>query len=228
MKQRIAVVAALVVAIHVAALAVAFTMRESVPLRPIESHTITAELISPAPVPALATIQSPPTPPLPKPVPVQTVKPKAQPRPTPKPKVNSWAAPLPVGQAPSQHDIATPEPSPPAPAAPSPVTPAASAVGKPTLALSAPKNVSHLDCSIVQPDYPALSRRRSETGTAMVRFVVGLTGEIENIELKKSSGYDRLDQAALDAMHSSSCKPYLEHGEPIRAAYTQPFNFSLD
>ncbi|MEM5385450.1 energy transducer TonB [Paraburkholderia phymatum] len=229
-NPRIVTVTGIVIGLHVVALAVAFTMREAPPFQPIESRTITAELISPAPVAAPAAIQSIPTPPPPKPTPVQKVRPKVQPHPTPKPAPD----PLPVAQAPSQHEIAAPaEPAPPpspTPAAPAPATqaaPAAPAVGKPTMALSAPKNVSHLDCSIVQPDYPALSRRRGETGTAMIHFVVGLTGKIENIELKKSSGYDRLDQAALDAMHSSSCKPYLENGEPVRAAYTQPFAFSL-
>ncbi|MEM5437417.1 TonB family protein [Paraburkholderia diazotrophica] len=227
-NPRIVTVTGIVIGLHVVALAVAFTMREATPLKPIESRTITAELISPAPVAAPAAIQSIPTPPTPKPTPVQKVKPKVQPHATPKPTPE----PLPVAQAPSQHEIAAPaEPAPPAPPAPgapaTPTAPAAPAVGKPTMALSAPKNVSHLDCSIVQPDYPALSRRRGETGTAMIHFVVGLTGKIENIELKKSSGYDRLDQAALDAMHSSSCKPYLENGEPVRAAYTQPFAFSL-
>lgn len=94
--------------------------------------------------------------------------------------------------------------------------------------ISAPKNVSHLDCNIAKPDYPAISRRRGESGTAYVRFVVGLTGKLENIELKKSSGYDRLDDAALDAVRASTCKPYLENGAPIRAAYTQPYQFGLN
>jgi protein TonB len=226
-KRRIAAVAALVVAFHVVALAIAFTMREDVPVRPIETRTITAELIRPAPVTLPAAIQSAATSLPPKPVPAQKVKPNVQTRPTPKPVLT----PLPVAQASPPRPIAAPEPAPPAPpaaAAPAPQEPGTPAAGKPTIALSAPKNVSYLDCSIVQPDYPALSRRHGEMGTAMVRFVVGLTGKIESIELKRSSGYDRLDQAALDAMHSSSCKPYLENGEPIRAAYTQPFNFSLN
>ncbi|TCG03119.1 energy transducer TonB [Paraburkholderia steynii] len=224
-RRRVAVVAAFVAAIHAFAFAVGFTMRESVPLRPIESRTITARLISPAPVAAPSAIQSTPTSPPPKPTPVQKVRAKALLRPTPKPR----PAPLPITQA--QHEISTPghAPSvPPAPAAPALEEPHAPVAGAPTMVLSAPKDVSHLDCSIVQPDYPALSRRHGETGRALVRFVVGLTGKIESIELKKSSGYDRLDQAALDAMHASSCKPYLENGEPIRATYTQPFNFSLN
>jgi protein TonB len=203
------------------------TRNESVP-RALESRTITAELLNPAPVAAPVAIQSAPTPP--KPVrPVPQTKPKVQPRPTPKPA----PTPLPEAAAPSQHEIATPEPAPPAPpapapapAAPAPAT-AAPAVGKPTMALSAPKSVAHLDCSIVTPDYPALSKRRGETGTAYVRFVVGLTGRIESIELKKSSGYNRLDDAAVAAMHDSACKPYVENGEPVRATYTQPFTFGL-
>jgi protein TonB len=123
--------------------------------------------------------------------------------------------------APSTLAAAAPELAP-APSSPPP------AIGRPTLALGAPKDVSHLDCNIAAPEYPALSRRRNETGTAVVRFVVGLTGRIENIELKKTSGSSRLDDAALDAMRASACKPYKENGEPVRAAYSQPFVFSLD
>ena len=180
---------------------------------------------APQPVAAPVAIQSTPTPPTPVP-----------PKPTPKPKVQPHVKPTP---APTPRPVQTDAPSPlaaaapePAPAPPSPppaaAAPAAPAIGRPTLALSAPKDVSHLDCNIAAPEYPALSRRRNETGTAVVRFVVGLTGRIENIELKKTSGSSRLDDAALDAMRTSACKPYKENGEPVRAAYSQPFVFSLD
>jgi periplasmic protein TonB len=223
-NRRVVTASAIVVALHAALIGVALMKREPVTPLALQSQTITAELIKPAPVAAPAAIQSTPTPPPPKPVPhVTREKPKVQPKPKP--------TPLPVAEAPSQHTIDTPAPAaptPPAPAAPAPAQQAAApADAKPVMALSAPKNVSHLDCRIVQPDYPTLSRRRAETGTAYVHFVVGLTGKIENIELKKSSGYSRLDDAAVDAMRQSSCKPYLENGEPVRAAYTQPFDFSL-
>ena len=224
MNRRVVTAAAIVVALHAALIAFMLTTRDIAAPVAIESHTITAELLQPEPVAAPAAIQSTPTP-LPKPVPqVVREKPKVQPKPRPTP------TPLPVAQAPSQHQIETPAPTPPAAPAPAPAdaAPAAAAApGRPTMALNAPKNVSHLDCRVTQPDYPMLSRRRGESGTAYVRFVVGLAGQIENIELKKSSGYDRLDDAALAAMRESSCKPYLENGEPVRAAYTQPFAFSL-
>ena len=236
MNLRVVSAAGAVVAIHVALLAVVLATRNEPVPRALESRTITAELLSPAPVAAPVAIKSTPTPPKPVP-PVPQAKPKVQPRPTPKPA----PTPLPEAAAPSQHEIAAPEPPPPAPPAPAPAAlapataapataapaTAAPAVGKPTMAQSAPKSVAHLDCSIVTPDYPALSKRRGETGTAYVRFVVGLTGTIESIELKKSSGYNRLDDAAVAAMHDSACKPYVENGEPVRATYTQPFTFGL-
>ncbi|WP_133663864.1 energy transducer TonB [Paraburkholderia sp. BL10I2N1] len=226
MNLRVASATGAVVAIHVALVAVVLATRNEPVPRALESRTITAELLSPTPVAAPVAIQSAPTPPKPVP-PVPQTKPKGQPRPTPKPA----PTPLPEGATPSQHEIATPEPAPPAPPAPALASPApataAPAVGKPTMALSAPKSVAHLDCSIVAPDYPALSKRRGETGTAYVRFVVGLTGKIESIELKKSSGYNRLDDAAVAAMHDSACKPYVENGEPVRVTYTQPFTFGL-
>jgi len=227
-QRRVVTAGAIVVALHATLIAVVLTQRNAVTPVALESRTITAELLQPEPVAAPAAIQSTPTPPPPKPVPhVSREKPRIQPKPKPK------HTPLPVTDAPSQHVAEAPaEPAPPAPAptppAPTPAPQAAApAQGKPTMALSAPKNVSHLDCNIVQPDYPMLSKRRGETGVAYVHFVVGLTGKLENIELKKSSGYSRLDDAALSAMRNSSCKPYMEDGQPVRAAYTQPFDFSL-
>jgi periplasmic protein TonB len=216
---------AAVAAIHIALLAVILCVRNEPPVRPLESRTMTAELLSPAPVAAPVALQSiAPPPPKPTP-PVPHVKPKVQPRPTPKPVV----APLPVAAAPSTTAPAPAETAPPAPPAPAipPAGAAAPAIGRPTMEIDAPKNVSHLDCNIAKPNYPVISKRRGESGTAYVHFVVGLSGNLENISLQKSSGYDRLDQAALDAVKESSCKPYLENGVPVRAAYTQPYVFGL-
>jgi protein TonB len=96
------------------------------------------------------------------------------------------------------------------------------------MSITAPKDASHLNCSIVEPTYPAMSRRRGETGRAIVQFILSASGRIENVELKKSSGYERLDQAALDAIRSSSCKPYVVDGEATRVPAVQPFDFSLN
>ncbi len=216
MNSRAVVATAIVAALHAALLIVVLTARREPVARPPELQSITAELLPP-PVATPAAIQSPARP-LPTP-PVPHVKPKVQPRPTP--------TPMPQAAAPSPTQITTPEPTPApvAPAAPpAPAVPAA----RPTIAMSAPKNVAHLDCDIVKPNYPPLSTRRGETGVAYVKFVVGLTGKVQNIELTKSSGYSRLDDAALEAMHATTCRPYIENGEPILATRTQPFEFGLN
>jgi protein TonB len=229
-NPRVIAAGVAVVGIHVGLLAIALTMRNEPSPRPVESKTITAELISaapPQPVAAPAAIQSTPVPPPPEPVPP---KPTPKLKPTVQPRVKAAPTPLPETTAPSTIAAAAPEatPSPPAPPAPAAPPAAAPAIGRPTMSLNAPKDVAHLECNIAMPEYPALSRRRGESGTAVVKFVVGLTGKIENIELKKSSGSSRLDDAALDAMRSSACKPYKENGEAIRAAYSQPFVFGLN
>lgn len=231
MNRRVVTAAALVVALHVALIGMLLSKRDVKAPVAIESRTITAELLQPAPLAAPAALQSTPAPSPPRPVThVVREKPKTQPKiqPTPKPTPAPLPAPAPSQQAESPAPAAAaPAPAAPAPAVQAAASAATSAQGKPTLALAAPKNVSHLDCRITSPDYPLLSKRRGETGTAYVRFVVGLAGKIEDIELKKSSGYARLDDAALAAMRDSSCKPYLENGAPVRAAYTQPFAFTL-
>lgn len=219
MNSRALTATAVVAAVHVALLAVILTLRHE-PLQPvIEAKVMTAQLLAPAPVAAPVAVQSI-APPPPKPTPPVHIKTKVQPKPTPAP------TPLPVTSTPTP--VAAPEPTP-APAAPAaPAAQAAPAIGRPTMDITVPKNVSHIECTMITPDYPALSKRRGETGTAYVTFVIGPTGKVESISLKKSSGFSRLDDAAIAAAHASSCKPYLENGQAIRATATQPYNFNLN
>ncbi|MGF6664966.1 protein TonB [Paraburkholderia atlantica] len=226
-NSRALTATAVVAAVHVALLAVIMTLRHEPVQVALESRVMTAELLPPAPVAAPVALQSI-APPPPQPTPPVHTKPNVQPKPAPTPKPTPTPTPLPQADAPSPTPVAAPDPTPPAPTAPAtPPAAAAPAIGKPTMEVSAPKNVSHVECNIGQPDYPTLSKRRHETGTASVRFVIGLSGKLENIELAKSSGFSRLDDAAVAAVHASACKPYLENGQPIRAAFTQPFNFGL-
>ncbi|MFL9965365.1 energy transducer TonB [Paraburkholderia sediminicola] len=223
-NSRVMTATAVVAALHVAALAVIMTLRHEPVQATLESHVMTAQLLPPAPLAAPVALQS--IAPPPKPTPPVHTKPKVQPKPTPVPKPTP--APLPQAAAPSPTPVAAPDPTPPAAAAPAaPPAAAAPAIGRETMEISAPKNVSHVECNIAKPDYPSLSRRRGETGTAYVKFVVSLSGKLERIELKKSSGFSRLDDAALAAVRASACKPYLENGQPVRAAYAQPFDFNL-
>ncbi len=50
------------------------------------------------------------------------------------------------------------------------------------------------------PLYPRMSKRLGEQGVVIVRVLIGVNGLAEKAEIYKSSGYARLDQAALDAV----------------------------
>jgi periplasmic protein TonB len=221
MNPRIVTATVAVLAGHALLLTGALLMRNTVPERPLESKAITAQLLSSTPVAQPVGVQSAPTP---KPKP----EPKPQPKPTPKPVVKQAPTPLPVTHEPSPNAVAAPEPAPPAPPAPAapPAAPAA-APARPTMEIAAPKGGASLSCQIVKANYPALSKRRGETGVAKVRFIVGVTGRIESAQIAQSSGFPRLDDAALEAVRASQCQPYLQDGQPMRAAYTQPYDFSL-
>ncbi|AJY30961.1 hypothetical protein BTM_4801 [Burkholderia thailandensis 34] len=225
MNPRVVTAAVAVLAGHALLLAGALLMRNDVPHRPLESKTITAQLLS-APVAQPVGIRSAPAPTPPKPVP------KVKPAPAPRPVAKPSPTPLPVVHEPAPNAITAPEPAPPAPAAPAETSvkaaaPAGAPTSRPTMEIVAPKEGAHLTCQIARAAYPSMSKRRGETGVVKVRFVVGLTGKIESAQVVQSSGFPRLDDAALDAIRSSPCQPYLQNGQPMRAAYTQPYDFTL-
>ncbi|WP_246217153.1 energy transducer TonB [Paraburkholderia panacisoli] len=228
--RRAVIVLGAVIGAHVVLLALMMVSRDRTVERPVETRTVTAVLLSPEPepqipaTPAAPAAVAPPTPPAARPA--VRVKPSPQPRPHVPRNVATPAPEAPAQKAaPPAATQAAPAPAIPLPAAPTPAS--APSAERATPASTAPKNVAHVDCTIPKPDYPEISKRRSESGTAVVRFVVGLGGGIETVQLQKSSGYDRLDEAALAAVHASVCRPYSENGTVVRAAYSQSFVFGL-
>ncbi len=77
------------------------------------------------------------------------------------------------------------------------------------------------------PAYPPISRRMGEEGKLMLRVELDEAGQVDNAEIINSSGYARLDDAAMAAVQSWQCKPPLRDGQPARAIALQPFNFVL-
>lgn len=226
--RRIIMVAALVLAAHVGLLVFIFIASQREPInKPIESQTIIAELISEKPTPVATPVA------LRSSAALKPVSPKPHYRRLPVEQhtrpVKSTRTPARPSDTPSSIPAEADRiPAPPTQVAPAAVAPAVPAIAQEFLAINTPKDISHLDCNIAKPDYPYQSKHMNETGTAVIRFVIGLTGTIEDIQLQRSSGYPRLDNAALDAMHSSACRPYMEDGKPVRATYSQPFVFSLN
>lgn len=57
--------------------------------------------------------------------------------------------------------------------------------------------------------YPKLAVRRNWQGKVLLSLRVSSSGNIENIQLKKSSGYNVLDQAAINALHKMKNLPHI-------------------
>jgi protein TonB len=78
-----------------------------------------------------------------------------------------------------------------------------------------------------KPSYPSLSRRLREQGTVLLRVLVSAGGEPKQIQLLKSSGYPRLDDAALRAVEDWRFVPAKRGHEPLEAWVQIPLQFSL-
>ena len=154
-------------------------------------------------------VQAPP----PKPEPV---KPKHEPRliSTPQPSASPMQTPpQPVQAEPvAEATPAVPE-APPAPAAAAPIIP--------------PNFIAaYLDNPA--PEYPHLSKRLKESGRVLLRVRVSPEGRSAQVELDKSSGYDRLDQAAIAAVRLWRFVPAKQGEQAITAWVIVPINFQLD
>lgn len=66
------------------------------------------------------------------------------------------------------------------------------------------------------PRYPVESRRRKEQGTVKLQLVLGLDGVVETIAIARSSGFERLDAAALGAVRTWRWQPTLQGGVPVK------------
>jgi protein TonB len=77
--------------------------------------------------------------------------------------------------------------------------------------------------------YPQASRASGEEGTALVGVAVSAGGEVTSAWLEGSSGYDRLDRAALKSAWQWSFSPALDaSGRPVPARKTVHVVYSLN
>jgi protein TonB len=122
------------------------------------------------------------------------------------------APPPPTKPEPIQATVAAP----PIIQAPLPVGPVALAS---ELSVACPKRSA--------PTYPAMSHRLGETGVVMLRVELSESGQVVNARIQSSSGFDRLDDAALVAVRTWHCNPATRNGQAVRSTALQPFNFVL-
>jgi len=165
--------------------------------------------------------ETPPLPapePAPAPTPVPVPKPKAKARPKTVEPVRQ-AAPVPQPTA----DVTA--------ATPAPVAASAIAVAAAT-APPAPTLVeARFDADYLRnpaPVYPPMSRRRGEQGKVLVRVLIGPDGAPQRAELKRSSGFDRLDRAAIEYIMRCRYVPGKVGGVPQAMWHEAPVNFVLE
>jgi protein TonB len=78
-----------------------------------------------------------------------------------------------------------------------------------------------------KPVYPPLSRREREQGVVRLRVHVEANGLPSKIEVQSSSGFERLDKAAVTAVGRWRFVPAHRGNEAVADWVTFPVNFSL-
>jgi len=202
-----------ILAAHVAGLWALLQIRE-VRERVADVAPMFVSLIAPEP-PKPVILPPPPPPPVPQPSPKRP------------PPVVIAAAPSP---APAPFVVPAPPPDVPPPPVPPPVV---AAVVAPQPAPPPPPKI--IPASAVQylgdppvPEYPRLSIRAGETGRVMLRIYIDEAGLPRTVQVDRSSGHVRLDEAGAAAMRKARFKPYTENGQAVAGWAFVPLDFALE
>ena len=160
----------------------------------------------------------------------QPVVPKASPQartPAP-PQATPALTPTPVAVP----VMATAAPSTAAPTVPAAATAATSAAtGNPRPTAIAAVVLPSSDADYLNnptPTYPSMSRRMGEQGTVLVRAFINTDGRAEKAEIRTSSGYSRLDDAALATVQRWRYVPGQRAGVAEAMWFNVPIRFLLD
>lgn len=179
-------------------------MRPSVP-------TVLARLVAPRPPPAPTEVESPvkPAEPSPRPEPAAPAAKIARPVPTPSPVVAPVIQAAPAAEVPRTAEPAA-SPSPPAvviaPASkPEPNSPRATEAAAESLD---PSTLGQYRIAIIAAakrykKYPRLAMDNNWEGQAEIRMVIGADGNVASISVKTRSGFEVLDQQALEMIRKA-------------------------
>ena len=77
------------------------------------------------------------------------------------------------------------------------------------------------------PQYPAESRKLREEGVVLLKVAVTAAGRAADVQLQRSSGYSRLDEAALRAVRRWEFKPARVGLTAVACAVEVPVRFGL-
>ncbi|KKW67776.1 hypothetical protein AAV94_09125 [Lampropedia cohaerens] len=223
----------------------------------IEPPVVMVQIVAPpAPEPVAPPVQAPavPEPPPPAPPPPPEPPPPPPPPKPPAPKPKPTPQPVVKPKPPTERTPIVPPPPPPPPAppppvpaplaplpppvqAPAPATPAAPSAaatrapsGTPTAGPASdvvPTTSQQASLAMQQVRYPRISQQMREEGVVHVRVTIGTDGRPRQVALERSSGFRRLDDAALEGVRRARFRPSLRNGQPVEATVVLPLRFTL-
>jgi len=116
-----------------------------------------------------------------------------------------------------------------APPAPAPVVERASApVASPAPASLTPARFDAAYLHNPRPNYPPLSRRLGEEGKVLLKVKVSPAGQALAVDVEKSSNFERLDEAARQAVVRWRFVPARRGDENVEASVIVPLVFRLE
>ena len=192
-----------------------------------------AEIVVPAEV--LAQFVDPPAPVAePVPIPLQPLVPpepkkamlRTQPAPRPQPQPLTITNPTPFPNAPTEVVTPTPQTAPIVAAPAAPATTAAPSAFPPAAVQLPSSDADYLQNP--RPPYPPLSKRLNEQGKTTLRVLIGVDGLPQRAEIVKSSGFERLDQAAMATVMRWRYLPGKRGGVAEAMWFNVPINWVLE
>ena len=92
--------------------------------------------------------------------------------------------------------------------------------GSETIGFIAPDQWAVIESAIEKSKkYPRLARERGIQGVVHVRFKLTTSGDVETVEIVKSSGYDILDDASVRTVYRAVPMPYVNGWVEVPIAY---------
>lgn len=227
---RYGLIALAVVTLHVGLLSLLQSGLLVPPAKQVVLVEVLARLIEP-PAPVVAPAPVPPKPPTPAEPPKASPRtPRPPPLAQPRPQAAAQSLALPVSPAvPDAQAAAT---APPVQAAPVTAAPATAAPSvKPAPPSPAAVQLPSTDADYLQnppPPYPSLSKRLNEQGRTIVKVLIGADGLPQRAEIARSSGFERLDQAAVSTVMRWRYVPGKRGGVAEAMWFNVPINWVLE
>ncbi len=82
---------------------------------------------------------------------------------------------------------------------------------------------------VTQPEYPPTSKRLGEAGVVVLQLTVNEEGKVVDGKIDTSSGFERLDEAALkEALRTWRLLPGTVNGKPVTATYKFRVVFKIE